>query len=73
MVLTGNDVAKHADEKSCWVIIHVSLSSRLIDWAQLTDSHQGKAYDVTEFLPGMAMIERNAVHSFNRQMLIVVS
>lgn len=26
MVLTGSDVAKHGDEKSCWVIIHVSVS-----------------------------------------------
>lgn len=33
--LTGQDVSKHNNKDSCWVIVH------------------GKAYDVTEFLPGM--------------------
>ena len=33
-VLSGEEVAKHNSDKSCWVIVH------------------GKAYDVTDFLPG---------------------
>ncbi|KAG9256479.1 FMN-dependent dehydrogenase-domain-containing protein [Emericellopsis atlantica] len=39
MTLSGNDVAKHNDAKSCWVIVHV------------IQTPFGKAYDVTDFLP----------------------
>jgi hypothetical protein len=39
MLLTGDEIKKHNNKDSCWVIVH------------------GKAYDVTEFLPGMCFEE----------------
>jgi L-lactate dehydrogenase (cytochrome) len=51
MPLNGQEVAEHNSRESCWVIVHV-CSPELSEVTIGLTSTQGKAYDVTEFLPG---------------------
>lgn len=55
MPLKGQEVAEHNSRKSCWVIVHVCCPELCEVVIDLT-STQGKAYDVTEFLPGMSSL-----------------
>lgn len=76
MALKGDDVAEHCHAKSCWVIVHVRLletfNPSMFTAPELTDlfSSQGKAYDVTDFLPehpgGSKIILKYAVSSTNQ-------
>ena len=63
--LMGAEVAKHSSSDDCWVIVHVcgfcsvSMSQSVLGFVSREKGklltvrpNQGRAYDVTEFLPG---------------------
>lgn len=52
MALKGSDIAQHNNADSCWVIIHVRLGPGRYENNDTDSPSQGKAYDVTDFLPG---------------------
>lgn len=58
MTLKGSDIAQHNSAKSCWVIIHVSthVAFNSNQRHEVDARLQGKAYDVTDFLPGNAIV-----------------
>lgn len=66
MVLKGNEVAEHNNAKSCWVIVHVRNPLVLLSLLDLSTNplRQGKAYDVTEFLPGTIRLASRRRHEF---------
>jgi L-lactate dehydrogenase (cytochrome) len=78
MALKGDEIAKHNNAKSCWVIIHVCNSSRACSPPPQVLSltiPQGKAYDVTEFLPdhpgGQAIILKYAGRDASEEFEVV--
>ncbi|KAL7893667.1 FMN-dependent dehydrogenase domain-containing protein [Trichoderma sp. SZMC 28014] len=58
MVLTGNDVAKHADEKSCWVIIH----GKAYDVTEFLPEHPGGEEIILKYAGKDATEEFDPIH-----------
>ncbi|KAL6898170.1 FMN-dependent dehydrogenase domain-containing protein [Trichoderma evansii] len=58
MVLTGSDVAKHADEKSCWVIIH----GKAYDVTEFLPEHPGGEEIILKYAGKDATEEFDPIH-----------